>query len=250
MRQFILLAILSIFSLELWAQGGVGINNDNSVPDNSAMLDVKSTDKGLLTPRMTEAQRNAITTPATGLLIYQTDMTTGFYYYDGTTWTAVSGGAAASSDWTITGNDVSNANTGNVGIGTATPSGAKLNVQGSGTTALTQTIEYRFYAYDNAGNISGEDISLNGTGSTPASDGSAGGVTASIPLSVVNTASNVSIAVNVGGDLNGYKPFIPTAIGAVPMVFLGPTGGNVGTAWSNFFQPLWRRCWISWSCWN
>jgi len=59
----------------------VGINSDNTSPDASAMLDVKSTTKGMLVPRMTTIQRAAITTPATGLLVF--DETTGsFWYYD------------------------------------------------------------------------------------------------------------------------------------------------------------------------
>lgn len=62
----------------------VGINKDASAPDNSAMLDVKSTEKGMLIPRMTAAQRNLIASPATGLLVYQTDGTTGFYFNQGT----------------------------------------------------------------------------------------------------------------------------------------------------------------------
>jgi hypothetical protein len=57
-------------------------------PDASAMLDIKSTDKGLLIPRMTLANRPA--TPATGLLIYQTDGTAGFYYYTGSAWVILS----------------------------------------------------------------------------------------------------------------------------------------------------------------
>ncbi len=64
----------------------VAINTDNSDPDGSAMLDVKSTDKGILIPRMTEVQRDAISSPAEGLIIYQTDETEGPYYYDGTNW--------------------------------------------------------------------------------------------------------------------------------------------------------------------
>lgn len=60
------------------------INADGSNPDNSAMLDVKSTTKGLLIPRMTAAQKNAISSPAMSLLLYQTDNTTGFYYNMGT----------------------------------------------------------------------------------------------------------------------------------------------------------------------
>ncbi|MEO8148684.1 MAG: hypothetical protein ABI723_13645 [Bacteroidia bacterium] len=70
------------------ANGPVGIGTAG--PNASSLLDVTSTTKGILTPRMTNAQRNAIVTPATGLLIFQTDGTKGFYYYNGTAWVAVS----------------------------------------------------------------------------------------------------------------------------------------------------------------
>jgi hypothetical protein len=72
---------------------GVGINSDGSPADSSAMLDVKSTNKGLLTPRMTAGQRGSIASPAAGLMVYQTDAPAGFYYYNGTTWTSVGGSA-------------------------------------------------------------------------------------------------------------------------------------------------------------
>ena len=62
----------------------VGINATGSLPDNSAMLDVSSTTKGLLPPRMTMAQRNLIDLPATGIIIYQTDGITGLYCNKGT----------------------------------------------------------------------------------------------------------------------------------------------------------------------
>lgn len=75
---------------------GVAINTDNTDPDASAALDVKSTSKGVLVPRMTQAQRNAIATPATGLMIFQTDNTPGFYYYTGSAWSAVGGGGGSS----------------------------------------------------------------------------------------------------------------------------------------------------------
>jgi len=65
----------------------IGINNEN--PDASAALDITSTTGGLLIPRMTAAQRDAITSAATGLMIYQTDGTAGFYFYNGTQWTIV-----------------------------------------------------------------------------------------------------------------------------------------------------------------
>src|SRR5262244_4446708 len=68
--------------------GAAGIGT--TTPDASSLLEIKSTSKGLLISRMTQTQRNAIASPATGLLIYQTDKTPGFYYYNGTAWTAVS----------------------------------------------------------------------------------------------------------------------------------------------------------------
>jgi hypothetical protein len=50
------------------------------------MLDVQSTDKGLLIPRMTSADRLAIASPATGLLVFQSDGESGLYYFDGSNW--------------------------------------------------------------------------------------------------------------------------------------------------------------------
>src|SRR4051812_33828596 len=65
-------------SLSARAQGNAGIGTTS--PDASALLDLTSTSRGLLIPRMTEAQKNAIASPATGLLIYETDnATTGTY---------------------------------------------------------------------------------------------------------------------------------------------------------------------------
>jgi|GEM_PF-5302986 len=78
--------LLTGFVLFVAAKGfsqNVAINADGSAPDNSAILDVQSATKGMLTPRMTEAQRTAIAAPANGLLVYQTDGTPGFYFYAG-----------------------------------------------------------------------------------------------------------------------------------------------------------------------
>ncbi len=73
MKKLILLflAITMIASYSLTAQ--VGVNNDGSNPDNSAMLDVKSTDKGMLMPRMNSSQIQSIVNPADGLQVYNTD---------------------------------------------------------------------------------------------------------------------------------------------------------------------------------
>jgi len=87
----ILMTFFCAFTFQVNAQG-VAINTDNSAADASAALDVKSTNQGVLVPRMTAAQRALIATPATGLLVYQTDGTAGFYFYDGSAWTTLSGG--------------------------------------------------------------------------------------------------------------------------------------------------------------
>ena len=58
----------------------------DSSEQSSAILDVRSTSKGLLTPRMTSAQRLAIGSPAEGLIVYQTDQRKGFYFWNGNNW--------------------------------------------------------------------------------------------------------------------------------------------------------------------
>jgi hypothetical protein len=63
--------------LDVGGRLGIGTNS----PNGSSILDLASTTKGLLIPRMSMGLRNAIVAPATGLLIYQTDNTPGFYYY-------------------------------------------------------------------------------------------------------------------------------------------------------------------------
>jgi len=79
------------------ATGSVGIGT--TTPTTSSILEVTSTTKGLLLPRMTKAQRDAIASPATGLLMYQTDGTKGLYNYNGSIWKAVAPPA-----WNLDGN--------------------------------------------------------------------------------------------------------------------------------------------------
>ncbi|MFM7088658.1 MAG: hypothetical protein ACKOW9_03960, partial [Candidatus Paceibacterota bacterium] len=62
------------------------------IPAASSVLELRSTAKGFLPPRMTMVQRNAIASPAAGLLIYQTDNAPGFYYFDGTNWLSIGSG--------------------------------------------------------------------------------------------------------------------------------------------------------------
>ena len=82
MKQLFTFLVAVLLTATTYAQVGVG----TTTPDASSALDITSTTKGLLIPRMTETQRDAISSPATGLMIYQTDGTAGFYYYNGSSW--------------------------------------------------------------------------------------------------------------------------------------------------------------------
>ena len=142
----VLFSVLSLFVANYAFSQNVGINATGATPDASAILDVSSTTKGMLIPRMTTANRTAITTPATGLVVYDTNLNS-FYYYNGTAWIWL---LSSGSGWSVTGNSGTTAGTnfigttdaidfvvktnatervrvtsgGNVGIGTSTPNAA------------------------------------------------------------------------------------------------------------------------------
>ena len=78
-----LIALFSFLTPSFFLIAQVAINTSGTSGDASAMLDVSGT-KGMLIPRMAISSRNIISSPATGLLIYQTDATPGFYYNRGT----------------------------------------------------------------------------------------------------------------------------------------------------------------------
>lgn len=86
-RVLLFVAVLILATCSLTSQ--VAITTDGSDPDASAMLDVKSSSKGFLPPRMTLTQRSNISNPAVGLLVYQIDGSSGYYYYDGTEWVSL-----------------------------------------------------------------------------------------------------------------------------------------------------------------
>ena len=87
MKKITLLLFMLSFTWFSFAQ--VGLNT--ITPDASSALDIESTTGGILIPRLSESQRDAIALPATGLMIYQTDKNPGFYFYNGTAWTKING---------------------------------------------------------------------------------------------------------------------------------------------------------------
>lgn len=110
----LLLLLCGTFINKIIAQN-IAINETGNLPDTSAMLDVTSTTKGFLTPRMTTTERNNIILPATGLLIFNTT-TVAFNVNTGTpaspVWTALS---ATGTNWSLTGNTGLNSGTNYIG---------------------------------------------------------------------------------------------------------------------------------------
>ncbi|MDA9002509.1 hypothetical protein N9H05_02355 [Flavobacteriaceae bacterium] len=118
MKKITLIALM-LFTALGYAQVGINTNN----PDASSALEIESTTGGILIPRLTETQRDAISAPAIGLMIYQTNGTSGFYFYDGNIWTKVDG---ADGDCGLDGNS-SVWNLGNAGSATTFPGSFDLN---------------------------------------------------------------------------------------------------------------------------
>ena len=169
---YLLIMFLSAFSF-----GQVGINSDGSNPDPSSMLDIKSTSKGILIPRMTSSERGAISSPSSGLMVYQTNGTKGFYFYDGSSWVRLSTGTestyTAGTGISISGNIVTN-----------TSPDQTVSLTGGGSTNVTGT--YPNFTITSTDNNSGGTVT-----SVTAGTGLSGGtITSTGTISLPNTGTS------------------------------------------------------------
>ncbi len=241
-RQTLLLMTL-LYTSTFFAQVGIG----TTTPETTAALEVKSTEKGILIPRMIQAQRDAITNPATGLLIYQTNNTPGFYHYNGTAWVNITFGMLSINDLNDAKSDmISSIFIGN-GAGVANEgsdnknTGMGFNSLQNNTTGLNNTATGYHTLFENTigyGNTSNGAYALekNTTGSkntanggdalkenTEGSDNTATGYDA---LSS-NIAGNYSVAFGSRALRNNTSGNSNTAIGYYS---LGVISGNSNTA--------------------
>ncbi len=130
LQHLVLLSVILLCSFCAYSQ--VAINTTGSNADASAMIDVSSTEKGMLIPRMTSTERDNINSPANGLMIYNTS-NNGFEYFNGASWASVggsSGGLTVTENISMDGNFLSGDgdnegifvdSLGNVGVGVDTP---------------------------------------------------------------------------------------------------------------------------------
>jgi uncharacterized protein (TIGR02145 family) len=224
-RIITLTALAFAFSSSVFSQVGIG----TTTPNPSAELDVTSTTKGLLPPRMTQAQRNAILSPVAGLMVWCTDCVAAgeLQVFNGTTWTNLFGG--------ITGTIST------ISCGTATNSGTLT--PGTAASGVTSAVPY---TGGNGGTHSGQTV--NSTGVTGLTATLSAGTFLSGSGSVIYTitgtpasSGTATFALNIGGkacDLTRTVVFVCSPL-SVTFTYNGAsvTYGVVANTVTN-------KCWL------
>jgi hypothetical protein len=212
--------IFMLSTAAAFAQVKVG-DNPNTI-SSSSVLEMESTNKGMLVPRMSSLQRSAIVSPALGLLLYDTT-TNSFWQFNGTAWVELS------NYWIKTGNDISNTNTGNVGINTLTPSAY-------GHGGVNKVFEV-FNSNAGVNNQSHLILSTNGT------SGSTGGITWASPALTsadkrTGFIGNTHEALSTTAAPRSAITFYTTNGGALTEKMKINNAGNVGIGTSSPGYPL------------
>ena len=180
--------------------GSAGIGT--TTPVSSAIMEMQSTSQGMLAPRMTKAQRDAIASPVTGLLIFQTNAQPGFYYFNGSGWTPIASKGA---------------NTTLSNLGATTSINSNLLPNANNTLDLGSPVLNWNEIYVNAIKF------MDGTTQSTAGGGAAyiAGTGISIAGSVIsntgdtNAADDLTILTNHGGDVTGVYSNLQIGSGAV-----------------------------------
>jgi len=183
--------LFTIFFAVLYCNAqNVAINNDGTSATSSAMLDVKSTTKGFMMPRMTTAQRTTIQSPALGLLVFDTDTKT-VWAYDGSSWKNLytSGGLTLPFSQTIN------------------QAGAAFNITNAGTAILGVSSNVSTAAINGANNstggigVFGSSGAASGTGVIGQSISGTGVFGNSTDGVGVKASSTNGLALQVNGNL-------------------------------------------------
>jgi hypothetical protein len=180
---------LALFFIQtlVQAQNNMGIGTNS--PHPSAALEVSSTTQGMLVPCMTMAQRNLIAAPAVGLIVYQTNNTPGYYYYNGSIWVSFMGATG------VQGATGTQGITGNAGVngidGVSVPVGGTA---GQVLAKINATDYIMEWVTPGSGSTSGGKLVWEGIAT----------VSQTVPLGALTTAASTIIFNNdVTGPTNG-----------------------------------------------
>ena len=229
MNKQVLVCLVLALTMTAGAYGSIGIGTD--YPHPSSIMDIVSTEKGVLLPRMTSAQKNAIPVPAQGLLIYQTDASEGFWYFDGGVWREIS-----DSGWLLEGNSGTVSGTDFIG----TTDAQDLDIRTNNTIYARFTQQGQIEILNTDGSVFiGEDVGANGlfntvVGSHAMEDNSAGVENSAFGAYALkrnidgrhNTALGINaLFANTVGDFN-------TAVGNHSLNNNNTGGRNVAVGWN------------------
>lgn len=198
----------------------IGINNIN--PDPSSVLDIATTSAnvgGLLIPRMTQLQRTSIVSPAEGLLVYQINLVSGFYYYTGGIWIRLrSATDISNTEWLLSGNTGTSPASDFIGTTDSadfvvrTNDQARMRITGSGNTGIgTSSPSARL---DVSGKIKGDSLQV-----------SSGTPSAGMVLTAADATGNASWQPLPAGNTIWTR--------TAPRVFLTTLSDSVGIGTSN-----------------
>ena len=229
---FLAACLLMVFALGVHAQS-VGINATGDAPNSKAILDLSSTSKGFLPPRMTFLEKAAITSPPAGLMIWCTNCGTygELQVYNGTIWTNLTGGAASGS--------VPGAPT----IGTASAGNAQASVSFTAPVSNGGSTITSYTATSNPGNIT-KTLSQAGSGTITVT-----GLTNGTAYTFTVTATNANGTGAASAASNAVTPTFEC--GMVLTIYHVASGGvapvnktvSYGTVTGIPGEPT--KCWIT-----
>jgi hypothetical protein len=206
-----------LFSIQVMAQTGIG----TTTPHASAKLEVASTTLGFLPPRMTAEQRGNIQSPAEGLMVYQTDGTSGLYYRGAAGWIYIINSS----------NNVLPVANGGTGVTTSTGSGSV--VLSTSPTLVTPTL----------GIATGTSLSLSGT--TASTSNTTGALTVSGGIGV---GGDVRAANFIGGEIPIYLSANKATSQSIPYNAETIITNWDGAVFVNNFSSAWNSTTGVWTC--
>jgi hypothetical protein len=238
-KNYFFFTLFALFGLANAEAQNVGINNDGSAPNPSAILDIKSATKGILIPRIILAgskDTTTIATPAVSLLVYNMAnagtgnhaVYPGFYFWNGTEWQKLNSSSTASAAvWMLGGN--TGTNTGTDFIGTTDSAALEFRVNNKQSGKIDIRNANTFFGY-----ISGQSLTTGANnaavGYASLTNNTTGGENSAVGKSALNNNTTGSNNTGVGFQSLTYNTtgFENSAVGRSALLF--NTTGNLNTA--------------------